>query len=131
MGGLTAEFYLTHAYEHGVFQHTPPALGSNSSLCLHATQFIVCTATISQCRWSKVRPCVIKSSLPDVSEVKRCNMPSHIQLSPLYLKYSLSTLDITHMIKFTRLPPPILREGPKVTQMCACGEEPGNEAITG
>ena len=38
-----------------------------------------------------------------VSEVEDCRKPSYVQLSPLYLKFSLCTLDVTHVIKITRL----------------------------
>ena len=40
--------------------------------------------------------------LASVGDVVHCGKPSYVQLSPLYL---LSTLDVTHVIKFTRLSP--------------------------
>ena len=47
--------------------------------------------------------------LLSVSEVECCGKPSHIQFSPLYLKYSLSTLDINSRDKIHN--PMILRVG--------------------
>ena len=49
-----------------------------------------------------------KAVLACVGDVACCGKPSYVQLSPLCL---LSTLDITHVIKFTRLSPLIVHAG--------------------